>query len=188
MTLPLGFGGIDEFLNLVGSDMAAVTEQAAAGQITITQWELEMQRLVRVAHNGADILARGGRELGFFERIFDWFRRQGEVRRQFDYLRAFAEEIRAGTFDPESLLPRVEARARMYANAARATYEQGRAREAGRRGYTEKRRILAPAEHCPDCIEQAQLDWVDINDPRVTGVADGSTRCLTNCKCSIEYR
>lgn len=52
-------------------------------------------------------------------------------------------------------------------------------------GKTQARRILAPVEHCTQCIEYAFRGWVAIADVILPTVA---CSCATNCKCTLEFR
>ncbi len=178
---------LDDFIALMQRDIERVTRRAAAGEVTIMQWEAEMRRIVKSAHNGAAMFARQGQRMNIFERLYEWARRQERIRDQFGYLEAFANEIRGGVFDESSMLGRLVSRAQQYGNAARGSYFEVKNRLAIARGLTEKRRMLEPgAKHCQSCLEQAALEWVDINDPRVTGI--GETQCGANDKCDIVYR
>jgi hypothetical protein len=179
---------LERFLELAAQGMDDATRQAAEGLISLGGWEKQMRRIIKDTHIVSGEYALEGRDLRMFERLWHWARQQVEIRREFGWLRRFRQEIEYGLWDEESQLGRIRARAQMYANAGRRTYQQVQEREAKRSGLTEKRRVLSSAEHCPDCMAQAALGWVPIDDPRVTGVADGSTQCFTNCKCSIEYR
>lgn len=168
--------------------MDRVTRQAANGAITLGEWEREMRRIIKDTHIASGEYALAGRDLNLLERLWHWSRQQVDIRREFGWLRRFRQEIEYGLWDAESQLGRIRARAQMYANAGRRTYQLVQEREARRQGLTEKRRVLSAAENCPDCVAQADLGWVPIDSPDVTGVADGSTQCFTNCRCSIEYR
>jgi hypothetical protein len=179
---------LERFLEIAAQDIDRITQQAAEGLISIGGWERQMRRIIKDVHIVSGEFALPGRELTILDRLRHWAREQVEIRREFGWLRRFRQEIEYGLWDDESQLGRIRARAQMYANAGRRTYQQVQEQEAKRSGLTEKRRVLSSAEHCPDCMAQAALGWVPIDDPRVTGVADGSTQCFTNCKCSIEYR
>ena len=109
------------------------------------------------------------------------------VRYLYRFLHRFMNEIRAGQFDAPGRLRGLRARARLYLNSARGYYSDLGLRLAKSAGKTEKRRVLGVADHCDDCVGQAQLDWVPIDDPSVTGVGVG-TVCRSACQCTIEYR
>lgn len=88
-----------------------------------------------------------------------------------------------------SIAGRLVARAKLYAQAARGTYEAVRGRAAQLVGYTEERRVLAAAEHCarsagtPGCPELAGR-WAPIGTlPRI-----GAATCRSHCRCRFEYR
>lgn len=83
----------------------------------------------------------------------------------------------------------IVARAKLYAQAARGTYEAVRGRAAAMVGYNEERRVLAAAEHCarsggtPGCPELAGR-WAPIGTlPRI-----GAATCRSHCRCRFEYR
>ena len=165
-------------------EVTGLTNRMLQGDVTVEVWEAEMRAMLKTAHCQQAMLGAGGRaQMGAAE----WGRVGGILRQQYAYLRQFKQELTAGEF-PQAALGRLLARARMYANAARREFYEAQQTVAARAGFNQKRRVLSAAEHCPDCVEQANLGWVSISDPRVTGVADGSTQCLTNCKCRIEYR
>lgn len=179
---------LDDFLDLISRDSDSLLQRAAAGEISISEWEAGMRELVKVSRNGAAMFAREGRPLSVFERLADWWRRERDIREQFFYLRRFARELRSGQWDAASRLGQLFARARLYINKARTLYEEIRLQEGAARGDNEKRRVLGIADHCNSCVGQSLLGWVPIDSPEVTGVADGSTECDGNCKCTIETR
>ena len=174
-----------EHLEELADDM---TRKAASGEITVKQWRLGMKQIIRDGHNAASELGLAGEQLNIFQRAGEWLRRQHTIRQQMGYLRGFENQIRNGLLDSESLLGAVRARARMYGNAARTTFDKIRQQIAKLRGRKEKRRVLSGnAKHCNTCLEQARLGWVPIDDPRVTAVGE-NTECMSADRCSIDYR
>lgn len=179
---------MDDFIEMLEADARRVTEQAARGEITVSQWEAEMRRIIKVAHNGAALAGRAGEPMGIVERLLDWARRQRRIAEQFDYLHRFGMDLLSGRYDDESQLGSVIGRALLYVGAAWLTYSMTAEKVARKRGLREKRRVLEPgARHCTTCLEQAALGWVSIDDPRVTGIGE-DTLCGHNDRCIIDYR
>ena len=187
MTLPII--PIDDYLTQQGSKMDFIFREFADGNITIRQWRDEMAAYIRETHIRASVIARDGQRSPLLQRVQLWAQREKKIREQTRYLNQWVKQIEAGEQNAASLLGQLRARARLYANNARDTWEKTGVLVAKARGMTEKRRVLGPSkEPCPDCVQQARLGWVPIDDPSVTGTADWSTQCGPGCNCTIEYR
>lgn len=78
----------------------------------------------------------------------------------------------------------LENRLRMFGESGKLTYWSIRANTASDI-FTEARRILGAAEHCPNCVEYARRGWVAIAEVIYPTQA---CQCRTNCKCSLEFR
>ena len=90
----------------------------------------------------------------------------------------------------------IQSRARMYIHSTVEGYWKGRGRSATSAGYDEVNWYLGSTEnHCEDCPSIASSGW----QPVCAGggfpyggschyPGDGQTECLTNCRCSLEYR
>jgi hypothetical protein len=152
------------------------------------EWMARVEGDLLRRHAAAAALARGG--IGqMTDEDRDWLR--ARVLDEYRYLDGFDEEMArlaaAGTPMSEA---QVAARLAMYNDAARATYEAMRGRVAVEGGATEARSVLAVADHCragagrAGCVEEARRGWV----PAETVVAVGRRRCLSRCRCRIEYR
>lgn len=169
---------LDEALKAAGREMRALSEQLRAGEITLAEWQVGMRDAIRRRHVYSAAIARGG-----WAQMSqaDWGRVGPEVKRELEFLQAFAEQIESGR---QPLDGRFIRRAEMYAEAGRGTYHVIEKRQFVTRGYNEARRVLGAADHCNGCVEQAARGWVPIDD-----VAQiGSQECRSNCHCDIEYR
>lgn len=78
----------------------------------------------------------------------------------------------------------ITARAALYLMATWSTYQAGQHSLHTALGKKEERRVLGPAEHCPDCLESARRGWQPIG----TLPAIGDSRCFVFCQCHFEYR
>jgi hypothetical protein len=146
---------------------------------TISDWQEAMAVELRNLHLQMGMLGKGGRSQ---MTASDWGRIGNTLKGEYKYLARFAQEIAAGNLTEGQ----IRARMNMYANKAYNGYWQGRSRGAQDNGYSEERRVLNPAEHCDDCIGLSRLGWQPLGS--LPEPADGSTACLSNCKCSKEYR
>lgn len=105
-----------------------------------------------------------------------------ELRDQYGYLRRFARQIKSGD---QRLDGRFRARVKLYAQSGLVSYTDAEAELAARMGRTEERNVIDPgAEHCEECKALSARGWVPIGTlPR-----PGRRRCLSNCRCRLEYR
>lgn len=144
----------------------------------LNAWNEQMAIEIRNLHVQMAILGRGSRDL---MESSDWGRVGSEVKKQYKHLKGFAGDLskKEMTFDE------VKQRMSMYSNAAWKSMWKSRTKTMKKGGFTEEKRVLQPAEHCPDCIRLAGK-WAPIGSLPEPG--DGSTRCLTNDKCIKIYR
>lgn len=159
--------------------MEALTLRLAAGKLSIAAWQLAMAAQIKLLHMATSAAARGG-----WSRMSpaDWRYSNQLMKAQLKFLKDFAREVRTGK---QPLDGRLLSRARMYAEAARSTFEQMRRRnEMLNNGKVEERRVLGTADHCADCIEQRDLGWQPIGTLKPLG----QTICLTKCHCNFEFR
>lgn len=164
-------------INRSKEEIGKITERLIDGKINTAEWTLRMRDEIRAGHRAAAMLANGGKmtpsQLG---------RLGATLRAQYDYLSRFSAQIDSGSV---TLDGRLAARAKMYAQAIRVSYEnQVRAREQGVRRSEERRVLNAEAESCSDCIAYAAVGWV----PAGTLPAIADSICLSNCHCHFEFR
>jgi hypothetical protein len=160
------------------ANITGLTQSLMDGNITVSEWQAGMASEIKLAHVASAAAAKGG-----WAQMSqaDWGRAGQMIRRQYQYLQGFANEIESGK---QPLNGRALVRAKLYAQAARGTYEQIRRHEMEVLGNNEERRVLGAAEHCQGCIGQAAKGWQPI------GTLDpiGAEECVTNCQCHFEYR
>ena len=78
-----------------------------------------------------------------------------------------------------------EARAAQYGSATYQSFQHAAIQAHAAAGYDEARRILEHgAAHCEGCVEAANAGWVPVDQLLPIGDAD----CLSNCRCSVDYR
>lgn len=177
---------IDDLIDLAGRDIERITRRFYNGRVNVWTYRREMRRIIRTAHAGAEELGRLGRPLNFWQRWVNEISLKWNNGKQFRFLEGMIRDIRAGKYEADTMLGSLINRAKMYANAAMQTHQDRLRSDAQAQRLTRKRRVLEPgADHCKDCLDQAGLGWVDINDPSVTDVGD--TQCGANDRCVIIY-
>lgn len=110
----------DDVVNRLKSEADALARRLASEEIAVQDWESAMQRNIREVNGVQWAFGRGGRyAMGTEDRaaLADL------IRGQYDYLRAFAEQIAAGTLSEAQ----IAARARLYYQSSTQAYEQGHA-------------------------------------------------------------
>ena len=168
---------LDRYIDEKNWRLDSLTTQLRNREISLADWQTQMRNELRTAHNNAAMVAKGGRDQ---MTNADWGRTGRELRTQYGKLDQWAADIASGKAPLDG---RANARARLYGEASRGTYEQQRRAMAADRGNQLERRILHAAESCADCIQYAALGWQPIGTlPRI-----GQSQCRTNCRCTFEY-
>jgi hypothetical protein len=162
--------------------VTALAEQLRQRALSLPEWERRMRQEVKAIHLYSAMAGRGGRQQLTQS---DYGRIGREIRRQYTYLRRFADEIQRGA---QRLDGTFVNRARLYAQSGRSQFEATRRVGMRERGMTEWRNVLRPAEHCTgsnSCTEASALGWQPIG--KGFGLP-GSRRCVTSCRCELSYR
>jgi len=145
-----------------------------SGAIDAARWLADMATNLRRFHLQSAAIGRGGFDAltqTDLDRVSNW------LETEFSYLRGF---------DPAALSDaQVAARLQMYHNHAQSVFWDARRTTAGELNYTQERRQLNPAEHCGDCEGYAAQNWQPIGTLPPPGE---SSECLSNCKCTMEFR
>jgi hypothetical protein len=157
----------------VGQEMRELARQLRDGEISRVEWVIAMKARIKALHLMHAAVAAGG-----LDKLTpaDLGRVGAAVRRQYEFLRRW---------DAQNLPVdgRFIARAELYAGAAYGTFSDLERIKHKAAGYTEAKRVLGIAEHCPDCLEWANK-WLPIDViPPI-----GASVCRTNCRCTIIYR
>jgi len=157
------------------------------GEMPVDVWQQTMRQEIKTRYIQQYMAGRGG--MGPMTQA-DWGSIGGQVADQYRYLDGFAREIAEGKLSEAQIAQRSE----MYMNSSREAFERGQKRAAEAAGLKEVIWIKTAKESCEDCIALANLGWQKA-EPwpfKVGGVnaicGSGATRCLTNCRCFLEYR
>lgn len=111
-----------------------------------------------------------------------WGRLGSTLREEYKYLRNFLSGIADGSVTEGD----IERRMNMYGNKIWNSYWNAKAEQMKVSGFTQERRVLQPTEHCDDCVQLAGKGWQPIGT--LPKPADGSTQCLSNDRCIMEFR
>ena len=169
-----------------------------AGDITITDWIMETRAELKSAHIAQYVLARGG--LGNMTQA-DYGRIGAKLREQYGFLNDFAAKI---IDNPQWSEAYIAARSQMYFEASGTSFEIGNQVSRGvlvlpqhpgdgrtqclsnckcywdirvQGANWECTWTLSPAEHCPDCLENA-AKWAPLVVPRIEAATRASVRSL----------
>lgn len=158
--------------------MAALTGRLRAGTLTVPEWQAQMAGEVKTLHVAMATAAKGGKAQ---MSPADYGRVGAEVKRQYQYLARFAEDVASGK---QPLDGRAENRARLYGAQGSQFYGESVRQLWADKGETRERWVRRATESCPGCVEQSARGWVGEGVlPRL-----GSQACKARCKCSIQSR
>jgi hypothetical protein len=168
----------DVVIDVETAKLREVSQRLVDGKINLAEWQLQMKDTVKRLHTAAGLAAFGGAkqasnsDLGYLGSL---------LKEQYQYLRDFAKSIRTGS---QPLDGSLVARAALYAQGARCTHETVRQRLAQEAGQSQERSILAPADHCDQCVGEARKGWSPIGSL----IPIGQRTCLARCRCTMTYR
>lgn len=168
---------LDAAIDSAAAEMRGVSKALQAGTISLAEWQLSMEAAIKSMHINGAALAKGG-----YAQMSqaDYGRAGREIRRQYEYLRAFAADIASGK---QKLDGRFIVRSEMYIQSARGTYHEEERRARAQRGFDEEMRVRHSRDSCPTCVRAAGR-WAPIGTlPRI-----GESECRTRCLCSFSYR
>lgn len=169
----------DGYTENVNTRLTDLTERFINGDMELGNWQRQVARILKDGYIINAAIGRGG--INQLDNA-DYGRIGGHLRFEYRHLNDFAQAIKDGKLTPAQIQMRI----RMYADGVRTAYFDGLQAAKKAAGYTWKRKVLNPAEHCQDCKDQAGLGWVPINDQKVTPPGVG-TACGHNCKCDMDF-
>jgi hypothetical protein len=169
---------VDTIIDKESAKLRNVAQQLVDGSINLAEWQIQTAALVKNLHVAMGLAANGGlhntsaADLGFIGT---------QLKEQYQYLRDFALQIKKGE---QALDGTLVARAALYGQAARGTYERVVARAARNGGATQEKSVLGAADHCSKCVGEAKKGWQPIG----TLIPIGERTCLANCHCTFQYQ
>ena len=164
------------FVERNSGHMAGLHKSVLSGDMSIQQWVLGFRARLKGVYIDQYVMARGGRA-AMTQR--DWGRLGAMLKKQYGFMNRFGEDIAAGKLT-EAQMAR---RSQMYFDSARQAFERGKEESLGMptlpaypadgqtqclsncQCYWDIRETedewlatwtLGAAEHCPDCVENAE--------------------------------
>lgn len=168
---------VDRYIGKSYDTMDTLANQLRNREISLADWQTAMRAEIKALHIDTGMIAHGGRAQ---MTQADWERITQQLRFQYGKLDGFAGDIAAGKWP---LNGRINSRAKLYADAARGTYEQENRYNAAGKGATEEQRVRNSKESCAGCVQYGGY-WAHIG----TLPPIGSQDCVTKCLCTFIYR
>lgn len=169
---------VDTVVASSGQTLRDLTSQLRDGTLSIPMWQQQVAAEVKSLHLATAAASRGG-WASMTPSDFGWTGQR--LRTQYAYLRGCATDIASGQ---QSLNGTLEARAALYAEAARSTAREMERRMGAETGMEQERNQLGASDHCPGCLSATSRGWVTIG----TLPAVGNRDCRSRCRCVIVTR
>jgi hypothetical protein len=170
---------LDTALDRSRNEVQRLSRALVNGNMSIAEWQVATAKEIKSMHLASASLAKGGwAQMGPRE-----FGKVGNtLRNEYGYLAKFAEQIKDGT---QRLDGSLISRANLYAQGPRGTYHAIEARGMLDQGKAECRNVLGGSDHnCEGCLAETAKGWMQLGE--LTPIGD--RQCLSNCRCSVEYK
>lgn len=169
------------------AEMRRLSNEMIARRLDLGEWQERFAAEVKNLHTSLAMAGAGGMAN---MTPSDWGRVGQRLRFEYSRLAEFAVQLKNRQFTPGQVRARVD----MYCNAGQISFEGSRRAGAETAGMTEERNLLGPNEnHChtdpkrpqrEGCENLSLLGWVLLG----TLPAVGSRVCISNCKCTLQFR
>lgn len=171
---------VEQVIDGARQELQSHTRRLASGAIDIPTWQAQCAQVLRALHLASAVIGKGGR--GQMTPA-DYGRIGARTKDQYGFLARFAGDIASGTIDVGNI-GALEQRIGLYANAARATFEQSSRDSASVAGVLIwERNVLGSADHCDECLAATASGKVPIG----TLPLPGQRICKQGCKCTLVY-
>ena len=181
------FVGRQTLLNLVDQEsqrlkvrLQGVTRLLVDNRIDLAEWQNRFAEEIKASHLRIGILAGGGQDQMNAQK----YGATGyQIRRQFEYLSNFANDIAGGNMRPSQILRR----AGLYSESINSTFNRVEQITRADEGFTEALRSLdSQAQHCNSCISYSTRGkWLPAEQVVPPAI---NCECQARCRCTIKYR
>lgn len=167
----------EKHIDQLKTDVNTIADKLIEGKINVTTWEETTAKALKDLHIANFTLGRGGlkqvsqRDYGIIG---------SELKKEYQYLRGFSQDILAGKMTREQFRDRVS----KYVDSSYGTYELGRAESHRDAGYNWERRIRNAALSCEECVTYAARGWQPLSS--LPNIGD-ECECKSRCRCHKEY-
>jgi hypothetical protein len=171
---------VEQVIDGARQELHSHTQRLAAGVLNLPTWQTECAQTLRALHLASAVIGKGGRAQ---MTPADYGRIGARTKDQYGFLARMAGEIHSGAIDLADE-PATLRRIGLYADAARATYEQSSRDSASTSAVLSwERNVLGTADHCDECLAATASGRVPIG----TLPLPGQRVCKQGCKCSLVY-
>jgi hypothetical protein len=156
-------------------DLAELLESKA---INVSTFETAVAKQLKEAHINSYALGKGGvkqltqRDYGIMG---------AELKKEYQYLRNFTQEIKQGNLSPNQIRARLE----MYADGLHGSRELGKLEGHRAAGYIWEMRSIHSSESCADCLRYQGQGWMPLGTLPNPG---DRCRCRSRCRCSKSFK
>jgi hypothetical protein len=168
---------LDRDLLVLRNEAARLTERMRTGELAIDVWRAELRTLIKQTHLTSTAIAAGGRSQ---VSQAEWGLAGQIIREEYGHLDGWVVDILNGDAPLDG---RMQSRAQLYAEAGRNSFHEAERRDQQQRGMDLEKSVLHPAEHCWQCLAEAEAGFRPIGEM----VPIGSRECGRRCRCTVVY-
>ena len=169
---------VDREIQINQVRMKAHTRLLIDQKIDLAEWQNRMAQTLKDSHLRVSMLAAGGKEQTT-KRHYGAVGNQ--LRKQYDYLNNFANDLYEGKLTPTKALKR----AAMYAESVKITFSRSEQISRMDEGFNAAKRVLdSNARHCSECIDHQRTEWTSIEEITPVGT---DCSCQNKCRCRIVW-
>ena len=170
---------LDETIESAKSDITRASKQLQAGQVSLIEWQLRLEKSIKTIHVMSTAIAAGGWAQATSA---DWSLAGNRIKDQYAWLERFARQIEDGLPLDGRFLNRAES----YARSGSGTYEKALRRIDVASGLvTAERRVLHSGHPCSSCYAYHAAGW---QSPGILPDVGEECDCGSRCQCSFERR
>ena len=173
---------IDKLLQEVEKSAARLSKNLEANAISLTEFQLGMQDLLRSAHIISASIGKGGRAL---MTQADWGRVGAKIKWQYGYLDKFAKKLDRNILSEAGAASRAKSYASSIYVSFSNTFQEAQTTfvEDGKNPL-QCRLVQNSQEGCEECTADAEAGWMSVDDMGEIG----TRLCQDFCKCDIEFQ
>ncbi|MCH8290213.1 hypothetical protein IH992_03800 [Candidatus Poribacteria bacterium] len=163
----------DDFIAFIEFDPPSPSQQLAKGDMTIQEWELEMRKRIKQSYLDEFALGKGGRNNLTTANLDDL---GNLLKRQFDFLHNFAEQIKNGELSEAQ----IQNRSNQYLSSSTQAYELGKTASFGMPTLPQY-----PADGSQQCRSNCKCKWEieeDEEEWRATWVLNPAAEHCETCE------
>lgn len=158
-------------------DIRTIGELLVNKKISLSTWEETTAIALKNLHIQSYLLGLGGKN-SVTQRDYGLIGQR--LRREYQYLRKFGEELRTKGMSQAEFFRRLD----LYSSAGSGLHEKARTEGHSKNGFNWERRRRTKTESCQPCIIYEGMGWQPINTlPAPTERCD----CRSNCGCFKEF-